>query len=219
MSVVSQILLLVERVSAELKAVTRRVNTEISVRVWTSTTVFRVGQYATSAGNLWRLIDVDGSTGGANVPPGPFRKVLYGGVYTSGASVAASVTNSDDIHGACFTIPDVTTITHVGTYIMAGTILAEDTVLNVWVGLASDPPPDEAMTPHGTIILWAGPQPSGATVVKLTTPWTPPVDTPLTVWFGPTGSPVVNKIKTTATGNDDVAVQSAMEYVVRPEVG
>jgi len=153
------------------------------------------------------------------MPPGPYRKQIYGGVYLSGASVAAGVTNVDAIHGACFTIPDVTTITHVGTYLMTGTTLAEDTVLSVWVGLASDPPPDEATTPHGTILLWAGTQPSGSTAVKLTTPWIPPVDTPLIVWFGSTGSPVVNEIKTTATGIDDIAVQSAVEYVVRPRGG
>jgi hypothetical protein len=96
-----------------------------------------------------------------------------------------------------------------------------DSVVNVWVGLASDPPPDESTTPHGTIVV---PAKTVGARVKLTTPWTPPIDTPLTVWFGPTGSPYVNLMKTSDSTTDgsifaQECTASPVAYVTRHRGG
>jgi len=221
MSVASQILLLVERVSEEIKGLTNKLSVGIQLRSWTSNSVFRKGQYTTYSGKLYILNDIDGSTGAANEPPGPYRGSSGGGlIISSGGSVAAGTIDADAIHGACFTIApaDTQEITHIGVSVVSNQNLVTDTIFNVWVGLASDPPPDEGTTPHGTVLIPYGTV--STSFVKLSTPWTPPVDTPLTVWFGPTGSAFVNTIRTaTSVAIEDRATASTVGYVTRPRGG
>lgn len=216
MSLAGQINLLVERVSAEIKALTSKLTVNHDLRLWTGTTVFRKGQFASYIGKLWVLMDTDGSTGAVNAPPGPYRSLGEGGIYATGATVGAGTIDADAIHGACFAISSAQTYTNVGASAIVGN-LATDTVVNVWVGLASDAPPDEGTPPHGTVLVPFGAV--GPVAVKLTTPWTPPINTPLTVWFGPTGNSYTKFIRTSLTGFADIITESAVTYVTRPRGG